>query len=298
MCVEKISARWWKLTRRKDDEEGQEDGLHHTCEVHRLFRSSLLILPSIRFTDKSVWRHFSATGAILAPAWPNSPLLLFVLVPGIPKVEKKMLTAALFLAVASLVLAGDHFGPSQLIGRDGKPFYIHTYSRATDETLEIRSIHDFYHHDESGRRIQDPKPSSTFWKSEIHVIFQPSNLMLIHSITLYFQCDRDLCGIEIDLFASDYMSKFEDVSCIRDGGSPRVYFFPSGVAHDDYRHVIKHDITDFTVDGISALLGAYGFRPSYWCKVFSFIILNKFLFDGNFISSCVLSCVYSVQLRN
>lgn len=61
---------------------------------------------------------------------------------------------------------------------------------------------------------------------------------------------------------TEYKSKFEDITFIRDGGEPRVYFFPAEVPDGDYRHIIPHELNGITVEGLFALLGTYGFFPS------------------------------------
>ena len=150
--------------------------------------------------------------------------------------------AVLLLCFLFAVFAADHYGPAQFIGRDGKPYYVNQYSGSSDSSLEYKSIHDFYYHDENGRRIQNAGTPSIFQKAEIH-------------------CESELCGSDVDYFVSELMNKFEDVSFIPDGGEPRVYFFPLGVEDTDYQLAIPHELSGLTPDGISALLGTYGFYP-------------------------------------
>lgn len=67
-----------------------------------------------------------------------------------------------------VVLTADHYGPPQLIGINGKHFYMDHASPIDDSILYV-SIHDHEYHDELGRRKVDTRPPSIFRKAEIHV---------------------------------------------------------------------------------------------------------------------------------
>jgi hypothetical protein len=73
----------------------------------------------------------------------------------------------LLLSFTLVAYAGEHFGPPQIVGWDGKHFYPDGYSPEPQDGY--LSIHDYYYHDDSGHRIQNTRSPSTFRKAEIHV---------------------------------------------------------------------------------------------------------------------------------